>query len=288
MHFIATGNCAMLNGIRLGSIIMTKSLLALPALALYLGAAGLLWRGQRTGTGAARVGILALAAGALLLHGAILYGDLFRGDLNLGLTNSASLVAWAVTALFLAAVLFEPVEPLGILILPLSAASVFAAWQWPGQTPVLSGATPAQASHIVISLLAYSLLSVAVVQGLVLGLQERALHRRQAGGVLRNLPPLETMERLLFRMIGVGFLLLTFTLVSGVFFAEQVFGQPLRFTHHIVLSVIAWAVFGTLLVGHWRFGWRGRTAVRLTLIGFALLVLGYFGTKFVLEVLLRR
>lgn len=288
LHFIVTGNYAMLERIRLRLIIMTKSLLAVPALALYLGAACLLWRGQRTGPSAARFGILALAAGALALHGAILYGDLFGGELNLGLANSASLIAWAVTALFLVAVLFEPVESLGILILPLSATALLAAWQWPGQAPVLSGATPAQTSHIVVSLLAYSLLSVAVVQGLVLGLQERALHRRQAGGFLRNLPPLETMERLLFRMIGIGFLLLTFTLVSGVFFAEQVFGQPLRFTHHIVLSIVAWAVFGTLLVGRWRFGWRGRTAVRLTLAGFALLLLGYFGTKFVLEVILRR
>lgn len=271
---------------------MTKSLLALPALTLYIGAAALLWRGQHLGasrTGAGRLGLVALAAGALLLHGAILYVDLIRGDLNLGITHSASLIAWAVTALFLLAVLFEPVDSLGIVILPLSAVSVFVAWQWPGAaSSVLSGATTAQTSHIIISMLAYSLLSVAVVQSLVLAFQERALHRHQAGGFLRNLPPLETMERLLFRMIAVGFLLLTLTLVSGVFFSEQVFGKPLRFNHHIVLSIVAWAVFGTLLVGRWRFGWRGRTAVRLTLAGFVLLVLGYFGTKFVLEVLLNR
>lgn len=282
----------MLDGVRFQYAIMTKSLLALPALTLYISAAALLWRGQRLGTsrtGAGRLGVLALAAGALLLHGAILYVDLTRGDLNLGITHSAALIAWAVTALFLLAVLLEPVDSLGIVILPLSAVSVFIAWQWPGATStVLSNATPAQASHIIISMLAYSLLSVAVVQGLVLALQERALHRRQAGGFLRNLPPLETMERLLFRMITVGFLLLTLTLVSGVFFSEELFGKPLRFTHHIVLSIVAWVVFGTLLVGRWRLGWRGRTAVRLTLAGFVLLVLGYFGTKFVLEVLLNR
>lgn len=282
----------MLGGVRFQYIIMTKSLLALPALTLYIGAAALLWRGQHLGAsraGAGRLGVVALAAGALLLHGAVLYVDLIRGDLNLGITHSASLIAWAVTALFLLAVLFEPVDSLGIVILPLSAVSVFVAWQWPGAaSAVLSGATPAQTSHIIISMLAYSLLSVAVVQSLVLAFQERALHRRQAGGFLRNLPPLETMERLLFRMIAVGFLLLTLTLVSGVFFSEQVFGKPLRFTHHIVLSIVAWAVFGTLLIGRWRFGWRGRIAVRLTLAGFMLLVLGYFGTKFVLEVLLNR
>jgi len=267
---------------------MTKSILVMPALALYLAAALLIWRGQRTGSTAPRLGILALVAGALLLHGAVLYSDLFQDSLNLGLTNSASLVAWAVIALFLLAALFEPIDSLGILILPVGALTLLEAWLWPGTVTAPSAASPAQAAHIVISLLSYSLLSVAMVQSIVLGLQERALHRRQAGGFLRNLPPLETMERLLFRMIGVGFLLLTLTLVSGVFFAEQVFGKPLRFNHHIVLSIVAWLVFGTLLVGRWRFGWRGRTAVRLTVAGFVLLVLGYFGTKFVLEVILQR
>ena len=89
-------------------------------------------------------------------------------------------------------------------------------------------------------------------------------------------------------MIAVGFVLLTFTLVSGVFFSEELFDKPLRFTHHTVLSIIAWAIFGVLLGGRRLYGWRGRTAVRWTLAGFTLLVLGYFGSKFVLEILLGR
>jgi ABC-type uncharacterized transport system permease subunit len=268
---------------------MTKTLLALPAVALYLVAAGLWWRGLRGGARpAARLGIFALVGGALLLHAGLLYGDLFGGPFNLGLSNAASLVAWAVTLLFATAVIFQPVESLSVLILPVSAAAVLIHWLWPGHVQSPPPVSPVQATHIVISLLAYSLLTVAVVQSVVLGLQERALHRRHAGGFLRNLPPLETMEYLLFRMIGVGFLLLTLTLVSGLFFAEQVFGQPLRFTHHIVLSVVAWLVFATLLVGRARYGWRGRMAMRWTLAGFTLLLLGYFGTKFVLEVVLKR
>jgi ABC-type uncharacterized transport system permease subunit len=270
---------------------MTKTLLALPAMALYLGAAGLLWRSLRLGgdtNRSSRTGLFALAAGALILHAAILHSDLFQGELHLGLINSASLVAWAVTLLFLLATWFQPIESLGMLIFPIVALALFGEWLWPSRVTVLPGASTVQASHLVISLLAYSLLSVALLQSLMLGLQERALHRRQAGGVLRNLPPLETMELLLFRMVAVGFALLTLTLVSGVFFSEELFGKPLRFTHHIVLSLIAWAIFGTLLFGRWRYGWRGRTAVRLTIAGFTVLVLGYFGTKFVLEVLLRR
>ena len=269
---------------------MSTTLLALSAVALYFIATVLLWRGLRAGgaNSAARRGIFVLAAGGLILHSALLYSGLFQGELNLGLTHAASLVAWAVALLFLITVLFQPIESLGLLILPIAALALFAAWQWPSRAIVLSGASPAQAAHIIVSLLAYSLLSVAVVQGLVLGLQERALHRRQAGGFLKSLPPLETMELLLFRMIAVGFFLLSITLVSGVFFSEELFGRPLRLTHHVVLSLIAWVVFGLLLLGRWRFGWRGRTAVRLTLVGFSLLVLGYFGSKFVLEVLLKR
>ena len=271
--------------------IMSTTFLAWPAVALYCIAAALLWRGLRATSNGQRTvprGIFVLAAGGLVLHGAILYADLFQGELNLGLTHAASLVAWAVALLFLVTVLFQPIESLGVLILPIAAVALFAAWQWPSRAVVLPGASPAQAAHIVVSLLAYSLLSVAMVQSLVLGLQERALHRRQASGFLKSLPPLETMELLLFRMIAVGFLLLSFTLISGVFFSEELFGKPLRWNHHVVLSLVAWVVFGLLLAGRWRFGWRGRTAVRLTLAGFSLLVLGYFGSKFVLEILLKR
>lgn len=270
---------------------MTSALLAIIAATLYLCAAGLLWRGLSAGKpllGGARIGVLVLAVGALALHTGLLYSDLFQNGLNLGLTSAASLVAWAVTLLFLAAVVFQPIESLGVLILPVAAATLLFEWLLPTRQLTLPGATPVQAAHIVISLLSYSLLSIAVVQSIVLSLQERALHRRHAGGFLHNLPPLETMEHLLFRMISVGFALLTLTLVSGVFFSEELFGKPLRFTHHIILSIIAWAVFGMLLIGRRLYGWRGRTAVRWTLAGFTLLVLGYFGSKLVLEVLLGR
>jgi ABC-type uncharacterized transport system permease subunit len=270
---------------------MTKALLTLPATAFYFSAAVLLWKGLRTSGRLAspiRLGIVALAAGALAMHAGLLYGDLFQGNFNLGLTNAASLVAWAVALLFLTTALFQPIESLGVLILPMAAAILLIEWIWPTRHLNLPGASPVQAAHIVISLLAYSLLSIAVVQSLVLGVQERALHQRQAGGFLKSLPPLETMELLLFRMIAIGFALLTLTLVSGVFFSEQLFGQPLRFTHHVVLPLLAWVVFAVLLAGRRLYGWRGRMAVRWTLAGFLLLVLGYFGSKFVLEILLQR
>lgn len=270
---------------------MTNPILYLLAVGLYAGVGLLFWRSLRGGGthGAARLGLFALGFGAVLLHAALLYTGLIQPQgLNLGLTQTVSLVAWAVAALFLAAALGRPIESLGMIVMPFAGLMLALEWLWPGQQRIAFLNSPLESAHIVVSLLAYSLLSIAVLQSLMLMLQERCLRAHQAGGFLRALPPLETMESLMFQMIAVGFGLLTLTVVSGVFFSEAVFGKPLRFTHHVVLSLIAWAVFAMLVIGHWRYGWRGRTALRWTLTGFTLLVLGYFGSKFVLEVLLRR
>jgi ABC-type uncharacterized transport system permease subunit len=101
-------------------------------------------------------------------------------------------------------------------------------------------------------------------------------------------PPLLTLERYQFRLIGAGFVLLTLTLISGIVFSEQLFGKPVTFTHKNVFSVAGWLAFAILLFGRWRYGWRGRTALRWILGGAVLLALGYLGSKFVLEVVLRR
>jgi ABC-type uncharacterized transport system permease subunit len=257
---------------------------------LYGGGAALLWRQLRAPDREhRRPAFRALAFAALALHALLLYHDLVRpGGVNLGLTPALSLVAWAVTALFLLATLAQPVETLGLFILPTAAAAVAAAWAWPAEHVLAVRGAPLAAAHVIVSLLAYSLLGVALVQGLVLALQERWLRGRPRRGLLDALPPLETMELLMFQMVTAGFVLLSAALVSGVFFSEQVFGRPIKFTHHIVLSLVSWAVFAVLLVGHWRYGWRGRRAMRWALAGFVLLVLAYFGTKFVLEILLGR
>ena len=120
----------------------------------------------------------------------------------------------------------------------------------------------------------------------MLWLQERALRRREFHAWLRALPPLIELETLLFRTIAVGFVLLTATLLTGVLFVENLFAQHL--VHKTVLSVLSWLAFGALLLGRWRYGWRGATAVRWTLAAMALLVLAFFGSKFVLELVLQR
>jgi ABC-type uncharacterized transport system permease subunit len=231
---------------------------------------------------------LAVAAAALLAHAAVLGTSLSSAyGIHLTLTGALSLVGWSVAALFVTTAFAKPIENLGIAVLPLAGATLLLAWVWPG-SPASTAHGALMASHIVISILAYALLCLAAAQSLLVLYQERALHAKHAAGIVRALPPMQTMETLLFQMLWVGFALLTLTLISGFFFSEEVFGKPLKFTHHIVLSLIGWFIYAVLLVGRWRFGWRGRTAVRFTLIGFALLVLAYFGTKFVLEVVLKR
>ena len=116
---------------------------------------------------------------------------------------------------------------------------------------------------------------------------ERQLHRK---GTLSfaNLPPLLTLERLLFRVIGAAFIFLTLTLITGIAFSETLFGRAMRADHKTVFAILSWLTFGLLLAGRWLYGWRGRTALRWTLTGFVMLLLAYVGSRFVLEVILNR
>jgi ABC-type uncharacterized transport system permease subunit len=270
---------------------MVDSWLNFFAIALYLATTALFWRrlaGANTGSGA-KVGAIGLGVIAVLLHAVILYSSMrVDGNLNLGFTNAVSLVGWVIAALFLVTALSKPIENLGIFIMPMAAATLLLAWAWPSRNIPIPYTSFLLFSHIIISILAYSLLSIAVVQSLMLSIQERHLRHKQPGGFMRTLPPMQTMEQLMFQLITLGFALLTLTLISGIFFSEAVFGKPLMFTHHIVLSIFAWLAFAILLVGRWRFGWRGRNAIRWTVSGFTLLALAYFGSKFVLEILLGR
>lgn len=261
------------------------------ALALYLSVGLLLGlrlaRGEAV-TGNAKIGIFALGLGAVVLHATLLYTRLWLDTgLNLALTPAISLVAGVIATLYLFTSLIRPVDNLGILIMPVAGLTVMVEWLWPGHMslPLTSNVS---AAHIIVSILAYGLLCLATVQSLMLLMQERHLRGRHPGGFIRALPPMQTMESVMFQMIGFGFALLTLTLVSGVFFSEAIFGQAIKFTHHMILAVLAWVVYAVLLVGRWRLGWRGRPAIHLTLGGFALLLLAYFGSKFVLEVLLKR
>ena len=270
---------------------MANSALNFLAIIFYLIVAALLLRRLARGeapTPVHRALLLGAGGAAVTLHAVILYsGPGPAGDINLSITGAFALVAWLVATTYLLVSFWRPIDNLGVLIMPVAAITVLLDWLQPLQVPVAL-TSRLQALHIVVALVAYSLLCLAAVQSVMLLVQDRKLKQKHPGGFLRALPPMQTMESIMFQMIGLGFILLTATLVSGAVFSDQVFGTPFKLTHHIVLAAMAWVVYGVLLVGRWRFGWRGRTAVRWTLGGFALLVLGYFGTKFVLEIILHR
>jgi ABC-type uncharacterized transport system permease subunit len=263
---------------------------AVLACLLYAAAAVLLGRRIQRGADAAAVSSrapLGLALGGLLVHGyLVLATTVVDGGLRLGLFNAGSLVAWVVALLLVVAAFRMPVENLGIAIFPLTGLIALASAFAPEGGALISGGSRGLGLHIVSSILAYSLLTIAAFQAVLLAVQDRQLHNRQPGGIIRALPPLQTMERLLFRMIAVGFVLLSISLLSGLFFLEDLFAQHL--IHKTVLSIAAWGVFGVLLWGRWKLGWRGRLAIRWTLAGFATLMLAYFGSKFVLELVLQR
>ncbi len=258
------------------------------AMALYLVGTGLLFqrlRRQAAGVHASKtaplvVGLLAVALHAVNLSARVLTPE----GLNLGFFNALSVVSWLAALIVLAAAWREPVENLGLGVLPFAALALGLELAFNSRHLILAGAPWPLEAHVAISIVAYSLLSIAAVHALVLAWEDHALHAHHAGGLVRGLPPLATMERLLFQLIGAGFVLLTLALATGFLFVEDLFAQHL--VHKTVLSIAAWALFGLLLAGRWRFGWRGRVAIRWTLGGFVCLALAYFGTKLVLELIL--
>ncbi|AGG88336.1 cytochrome C assembly family protein [Rhodanobacter denitrificans] len=263
---------------------MTLHVLALLAIVLYLAAAAGLARPLLGGGQPLNRLALVLAGSAVLIHAGILLG-MHRGALDLHFFAALSLVAFVVSALTLLVNASRPVAALGVIVFPLTAALL--ALDGFLAPPTLPQPMDWQIKlHVTVALLAFGVLSIAAALAILLALQERALRHRQFGRWLRALPPLTLTETLLFRLISAGFVLLTLTLLTGVLFVDNLFGQHLA--HKTVLSIGAWLVFGVLLYGRWRHGWRGARAVNLTLIGMAVLMLAFFGSKAVLELILHR
>lgn len=267
---------------------MPLTLIGLLATAAYLTASVLLLlRARALDDAPPRLPAIGLGGLAVLLHALVLGGLLFSdAGLNMDFSNAISLAGWLIATLLILVTLNQPVENLGIVLLPIAALGLLLQLFVPLGEPVyIAVSSPIQA-HIVLSILAYGTLSLAAVQSVLLVIQDRRLHNHNPGGFLRGLPPLRIMENLLFHMIGVGFALLSLSLFSGALFLEDIWAQHLL--HKTVLSIIAWMVFFTLLWGRWQYGWRGRKAIYWTLAGFILLMLAYFGSKLVLEIILQR
>ena len=230
-----------------------------------------------------------LLALALVLHAIAIFRAIVRPDgLDLSFVNALSLVAGlAVLAAWLTGVL-RTLPGVAAVVLPVAAVCALLPPLAASPHRIAFAGDPWAEAHIGIALVAYALFVVVALQALVMTGLEKRLHRGRPAATAGATPPLLTLERYMFRLLGVGFVLLTFTLVSGILFSEQIFGKAVPLTHKNVFSVAGWLAFAVLLFGRWRYGWRGRTALKWILGATVLLVLGYLGSKFVLEVILHR
>ncbi len=266
---------------------MIHAVASITAIVLYLAAAlyqGLYLLTQKRRP--KRTAFLALGAVATVAHGVSSMGLIYTSNgIDLGIVRMLSLVFWFIGVIGVLNGLRRPIDTALALLFPLCALSIIVSFvQAPSaHFELLSTGVFA---HIVLSILAYSVLALCALQALVLAAQERALKQRHVAGVINVLPPLQTMEQMLFELLWVGFALLSLAILTGAIYVDNLFAQHL--VHKTVFSIASWCIFAGLLWGHRQLGWRGHTAVRWTLAGFAALVLAYFGTKLVLELILHR
>ena len=257
---------------------------------MYVGLAWYFWRTRWQARSKTRLQGWERAAILLPLglHGWLLYDGVFGQELRFGFAQALSIMMFLGVAVYWVESLFYSLEGMQPLVLPLAAAAAPLPAIFPG---LASSGVHAQAAefklHLALAMIAYGLFVIALLHATLMGVAERQLHRRGTVA-FPNLPPLLTLEALLFRMIAAAFVFLTLTLITGIAFSETLFGRALRFEHKTVFAVLSWIIFGLLLAGRWRYGWRGRTALRWTLTGFVMLLLAYVGSRFVLEVLLGR
>ena len=228
-----------------------------------------------------------LLAASIIAHSTSLTFNVFPDQhLHLGFYRVSSLIFCSIAIIALISIIRKlPIENLMVILIPMTIVSI-AIGQW------IASPTPKVITdsgliiHIVLSVLAYSILTIASLQAILLAAQEDLLKRHSFGGIFQYLPPLQTMEKLLFEMIAIGFAILTLSIASGFVFLENMFAQHL--VHKTLLSILAWAIFAILLLGRHARGWRGTTATIWTISGFVFLMFAYFGTKFVLEIILQR
>lgn len=223
---------------------------------------------------------------ALAMHLAPIVRESRIHGINLHFFGAMSLVAAICVMVLLILIERQRLHRLAAVVFPIAALCVIAAALIAPGTATFAIADWRIATHALLALLAFATLAIAAVVAIQLGIQDHALRTHRLSRWLSGAPPLVQVEQLLFQLITGGFLLLTLALVTGVLFIEDLFAQHLA--HKTVLSLMAWLVFGALLFGRLRFGWRGRRAVRMVQSGLVLLILAYFGSKFVLEWVLHR
>lgn len=225
---------------------------------------------------------------AVLVHLVVTWYLVFRPEgVNLSFSLSLSLISLLLAGWLAVSGLFLPIPGMAYRTLPIAAVAALLPVLLPAPHWLPYSTDVVAAAHLVVALLAFALFVIAAIQAAAMLALESDLHRGVAP-TTATIPPVLTLERWLFWLIGIGFILLTAALASGVVFSEYLFGKAVRFSHKTLFSGLAWLLFGVLLLGRWRLGWRGRKALRWIVTGSLLLLIGYAGSKFVLEVVLGR
>jgi ABC-type uncharacterized transport system permease subunit len=221
---------------------------------------------------------------AWLLHAATLVWAFLGEAPRFGFAPALSVTAWLVLTVYAVERQMFPQLRARWALAALGAAAVLLALVFPG-TPLHVASSPWLSLHWALGVAAYGLFAAAAVHAWLLQRMEHSI--RNAGEPQAGLPLL-TLERLTFRFASAGFVLLSATLLAGIFFSEMIYGRAWRWDHKTVFSLLSWIAFAALLLGRLRFGLRGRRAVNFIYVGSLLLLLAYVGSRFVMEVVLRR
>ena len=270
------------------SQLMVSPLLGIVATVLYVAAGVLLIiaHGQRAtkSVGWRRFGF-GFGALAVALHAIVLYPTTITTQgVNLSLFNAGSVVAWCVALVVLMLNVRRELGSLAAVILPAAGAALILDLCFPATHLIATDMPLGMRLHIALGVIAYSLFALAAMQAIFLSIATRQL--RQHHPIMHFLPPLPTMEAVMFQLTALAFTLLTVSLALGAAYVMNIRAQHLA--HKIVFSVLAWLVFAVLVYGRWWLDWRGRRGVKYVIGGFTLLALAFFGTKFVLELILHR
>ncbi|MSQ63503.1 MAG: cytochrome C biogenesis protein [Betaproteobacteria bacterium] len=256
------------------------------------------WRTQPPTSGGLQAWERSAILVALCLHGWLIWSTLALPEVpRFGFALALSSMLWVVVLIFWIENLFVNLEIILPVSLGLAALCVPLAVWFPGRVPATTSFEFRM--HLLLVILAYGVLAAAMLYALLMAVLEQLLHRSRTQGTalapgalltgpLARLPPLLALERRLFMLIAVGFVLLTLTLATGMSLSDSLFGRALRFNHETLFAVVSWIVFAVLLAGRYFYGWRGRVATRWVLTGFIMVVLAGIGSRFVLEVILGR
>ncbi len=229
--------------------------------------------------------VMGFGALAVLAHAISAFGVISSpGGYQFGLMEISSLIAVSISVLVLISSLRKPLQNLFLGLFPLAIVAILASLFFHSSSQPTALST-GLASHVVLSILAYSVITIAALQALFLAYQNYQLKHGHAGGFLSKFPPLQDMELFLFELLWIGQLLLSLGIVAGLFFVEDIW-QREGVIHKTFFSILSWIVFAILLWGRHQSGWRGNTAIRGTLIGFAFLLLGFYGSKIVVQFLI--